>query len=253
MPLNVSDIFLECFEAIRHGELIRRQNRRDKEFHFQDWFEARLEALNLNFDVAGRNKYPDFSLVHSPEGFEIKGLKFPGRMATYDANSQVPTGKHNGRNIYYVFGRYPANPLRPNEYPAHDLLICHGVFLNVDRDYVHKNKSLKGFGSYGDIMIRDRKMYVAPTPFALTTGTEGQITLILPFDYLHDFHDDRLVARGDLVRVECEQLVVGYRFDLRDNSLTADTIPNPGAGTEHRFVAYRPRSEPGPIVSLAGV
>jgi|SRR5829696_8936912 len=28
-----------------------------------------------------------------------------------------------------------------------------------------------GFGSYGDILVRDRKMYVAPTPFALAEGT----------------------------------------------------------------------------------
>ncbi len=248
MPTQIFDIFLQCYQAIRGGELIKRQSATDKEFHFQNWFRARLQAVDLNFEVAGRNKYPDFSLVHSPEGFEIKGLKFPGRVASYDANSQIPTGKHNGRDIFYVFGRYPANPLRKNEYPVHDLLLCHGDFLNVDHDYVHKNKSVKGFGSYGDIMIRDRKMYVAPTPFALTQGTEGHITLILPVDYPQD---DRLVHRGDLTRIECERLVVGYTFDLRTNELTADTIPNPMAGTEHRFVAYRPNGEPGPTVTVS--
>ena len=247
MPTQVFDIFLQCYDAIRGGELIKRQSAMDKEFHFQDWFNVRLQALNLNFDVAGRNKYPDFSLVHSPEGFEIKGLKFPGRVATYDTNSQVPTGQHNGREIFYVFGRYPANPLRKNEYPVHDLLVCHGDFLNVDHDYVHKNKSVKGFGSYGEIMIRDRKMYVAPTPFALTKGTEGHITLILPFDYPQD---DRLVNCGKLTRIESDRLVVGYKFDLQKNELTADTVPNPAAGTEHQFVAYRPKVEPGPMVTL---
>lgn len=247
MKSQIFNVFLECFEAIRRGDLIRRQSSRDKEFHFQDWFSLRLETLEFHFDVAGRNKYPDFSLVHTPEGFEIKGLKFPGRVATYDSNSQVPTGKHNGREIFYVFGRYPAEPLRENEYPVHDLLICHGDFLNVDHDYVHKNKSIKGFGSYGDIMIRDRKMYVAPTPFALTEGTEGHITLILPADYSED---ERVVRRGNLTRIECKELVVGYRFDLRTNDLSADTIPNPGAGTKHKFIAYRPKAEPGPMVKL---
>ena len=243
----IFDVFLECFSAIRRGELIERQNVRDKEFHLQDWFQARLEALKLNFDVAGRNQYPDFSLVHSAEGFEIKGLRFPGRVATYDSNSQIPTGQHNGREIFYVFGRYPASPLRENEYPVLDLLICHGDFLNVDHDYVHQNKSVKGFGSYGDLMIRDRKMYVAPTPFALTQGTEGNITLILPASYPED---EQLIHRGDLTRVECKQLVVGYRFDLRTNDLSAETVPNPGAGTRHKFIAYRPKREPGPIVTL---
>ncbi len=242
------DMFIESHSAIRRGELIKRASSRDKEFHFQDWFQKRLEALSLHFDIAGRNKYPDFSLVHSPVGFEIKGLKFPGRVATYDCNSQIPTGKHNGREIIYVFGRYPAKPLREHEYPVYDLLFCHGDFLNADHEYVHKNKSVRGFGSYGDIMIRDRKMYVAPTPFALTKNTEGQITFILPLDYVND---DRLVKRGQLVRVESEQLVVGYEFNLETNELSAQFRPNPAAGTEHRFVAYRPASEPGPEVFMA--
>jgi hypothetical protein len=46
--------------------------------------------------------------------------------------------------------------------------------------YEHKNKSFRGFGSYGDILVRDRKMYVAPTPFALAEGTAHRRTLILP-------------------------------------------------------------------------
>ncbi len=248
MESQIVNIFLECFTAIRRGELITRQSATDKEFHFQNWFRARLETLTLNFDVAGRNKYPDFSLVQVAQGFEIKGLKFPGRIANYDSNSQVPTGKHNGREIFYVFGRYPAKPLREYEYPVYDLLICHGDFLNTDHEYVHKNKSIKGFGSYGDIMIRDRKMYVAPTPFALTKGTEGHITLILPANYAYD---NRLISRGELIRTECEKLIVGYKFDLRTNDLSAETVPNPGAGTKHKFTAYRPTTESGPVVTLA--
>lgn len=34
-------------------------------------------------------------------------------------------------------------------------------------------------GSYGDILLRDRKMYVAPTPFGLLSGVERQITLYI--------------------------------------------------------------------------
>jgi hypothetical protein len=71
--------------------------------------------------------------------------------------------------VEYAFGRYPADP-DGDTYPVLDLVICHGDFLNADHEYVHKNRSIKGFGSYGDIMIRDRKMYVAPTPFGLVTG-----------------------------------------------------------------------------------
>ena len=168
----------------------------------------------------------------------------------------MPTGYHNGRQIFYVFGRYPADlssiPTRGGgrrQYPVVDLVICHGDFLNADHKYIHKNKSVKGFGTYGDIMIRDRKMYVAPTPFALTEGTTG----------LHDAHrarefapDPRFAVVGKLTRIESDTLVVGYTFDLRTNELKAEKIPNPRAGTEHRFTAYRLKSQaPKPVSMLS--
>ncbi len=117
-----------------------------------------------------------------------------------------------------------------------DLVICHGSFLNADHNYIHKNKSVKGFGTYGDIMIRDRKMYVAPTPFALTEGTTGLMTLIVPEG---TESDARYQEVGRLSRVEADSLVVGYTFDLRTNELKAERIPNPSAGAEHEFIAYR--------------
>lgn len=115
--------------------------------------------------------------------------------------------------------------------------------------YVHKNTSVKGFGTYGDIMIRDRKMYVAPTPFALTEGTTGLMTLILPENF---GSDDRYQVVGNLTRVEADLLVTGYKFDLRTNELTAQRVPNPKAGTQHRFIAYRLKSQAGKPVSMKG-
>lgn len=32
---------------------------------------------------------------------------------------------------------------------------------------------------------------------------------------------------------------MGYTFDLRANTLVPQTIPNPGAGREHEFTAWR--------------
>jgi len=245
-PSHVVDTFLECTRAISSGELIRRESRRDKEFHFQDWFEARLKATGVHFDKSGRNAYPDFVLVEFQEGFEVKGLAWPGREATFDSNSQVPCGYHNGRNVYYIFGRYPAEE-EGDEYPVVDLVVCHGDFLNADYEYVHENKSFRGFGGYGDIMIRDRKMYVVPTPFALTAGTTGQQTLILPADVSAD---PRLELVGELVRVEKDKLVAAYTFDLRTNTLKPEHMPNPEAGKPHHFRAYRPKGSNGPAVSL---
>lgn len=60
-----------------------------------------------------------------------------------------------------------------------DLVICQGDFLNADHDYVHHNKSVKGFGSYGVILIRDRKMHVVPTLFHLAEELAHHHTLIL--------------------------------------------------------------------------
>ena len=115
-------------------------------------------------------------------------------------------------------------------------MICHGDFLNADHNYIHKNRSVKGFGTYGDIMIRDRKMYVAPTPFALTQGTTGLTTLIVPEEVEPA---TGFKAVGRLARVECDTLIVGYTFDLRTNELKAERSSNPSAGEEHRFAAYR--------------
>lgn len=243
---TVFDVFERCVQAKEAGENIKLEHKKDKEFHFQNWFQKRLESLAVPFEGLGRNTYPDFSLVEYTEGYEIKGLAWPGRERDYDSNSQVPTGYHNGRQIFYVFGRYPKDP-EDMEYPVVDLVVCHGDFLNADHNYVHKNKSVKGFGTYGDIMIRDRKMYVAPTPFALTEGTTGLMTLILPENF---GSDDRYQVVGNLARVEAETLVVGYNFDLRTNELGAERLPNPNSGAQHRFMAYRLKDQASKSVSM---
>lgn len=243
---NVSTMFKTCVHAIQRGELIVREGRSDKEFHFQNWFKRRLESAGLNFDSPGRNSYPDFCLVNFAEGFELKGLAYPGREADYDCNSQVPRGEHNGRQVYYVFGRYPVNP-DGNSYPVLDFVLCHGSFLNADNTYVHKNKSFRGFGSYGDILVRDRKMYVAPTPFALAAGTAHRRTLILPES--HGVDSD-LVEVGTLTRREVDHVVVAYSFDLRTDELATRHVPNPNAGVEHVFKAYRVERDPTETVTL---
>ena len=243
------DVFVRCAEGIGAGRLISRESHQDKEFHFQNWFRARLSETGLNFEAGGRNTYPDFRLVASTDGFEVKGLAYPGREANYDCNSQVPSGNHNGRTIYYVFGRYPSEP-DGNSYPVLDLVVCHGDFLNADHTYVHKNKSVKGFGSYGDIMIRDRKMYVAPTPFGLTSGTAHNQTLIVPDG---SEVDARFVKVGRLVRREAGKLIVGYSFNLRTNALTPELVDNPSAGKERTFLAYRLRGTRGESVEMRQV
>src|SRR5438094_10435492 len=97
-----------------------------------------------------------------------------------------------------------------------------------------KTKASRALAVYGDIMIRDRKMYVAPTPFGLTTGTAHNQTLILPAGFSTD---SRFLAVGNLLRREADKLIVGYAFDLRTNTLKPESMNNPAAGKEHKFVA----------------
>ncbi len=247
-------VFKQCVHAVDAGDLIQSVSARDKEFHFQNWFQYRLEQTGTHFEAGGRNSYPDFSIVEHAEGYEVKGLAWPGRVRNYDANSQMPTGRHNGRSISYVFGRYPADlETYPDhgggrQYPVIDLVMCHGSFLNADHGYIHKNKSVEGFGTYGDVLIRDRKMYVAPTPFALTEGTTGLMTLIAPEEIRAP---DGFRRVGGLSRTEAAELVVAYRFDLRTNELAAERVPNPHAAAEHRFAAYRLDSQAAKPVTMS--
>ena len=247
--MTVLAVFQRSVEAIRDGVLIIRESRKDKEFHFQNWFKARLEEIGQPFEVGGRNSYPDFRMVQATDGYELKGLAYPGRDASFDSNSQAPTGFHNGRNIYYVFGRYPKEP-DGNNYPVIDLVICHGDFMNADHNYLHKNRNVKGFGSYGDIMIRDRKMYVVPTPFHLVNGSAHHHTLILPANVQpgEDFFQV-----GELIRRETAELIVGYSFDLRTNAIIPEKVPNPGAGWAQRFRSWRLAGSPTDPVSLRSI
>lgn len=237
------DLFVECERAIAAGVLITRESARDKEFAAQTWIEDRLKDAGIPFTASGRNTYPDFPFDDpADEGVEVKSLAFPGRDASYDANSQPPSGVHDEREIYYAFVRYPKGA--GLDYPVHDLVICHGDLLNPMRDYEHENKNIPNFGGYADIMIRDRKMYVVRTPYALLEGIAGERTLILPEGHPEP---DGLHAAGTFSRTEADEYAVGYSFDLRTNDMTVQTEANPTGGTVHTFQAFR--SEPdGPEV-----
>ena len=232
------EVFLNCVAASTRGELIHRDSRGDKEFHFQNWVDARLTESGVGHSQSGRNSYPDFNINEISEGYEVKGLATPGRWANYDSNSQPPSGAHDGRAVFFVFGTYPKDP-PGNEYPVETLVICHGDFINCDHDYVHQNKSFRGFGSFGDIMVRNRKMYVPPTPFALADGLDDHFTLIVPSGY--PVSHPGLVEVGTLERVERDELVIGSIENWENHTLEPMTRPNPTAGTKHSFTAYQPK------------
>jgi hypothetical protein len=45
---TVLTVFSRCVNAIREGKLIQRETLKDKEFHFQNWVQTRLEETNLH-------------------------------------------------------------------------------------------------------------------------------------------------------------------------------------------------------------
>jgi hypothetical protein len=66
-------------------------------------------------------------------------------------------------------------------------------------------------------------MYVAPTPFALTEGTTGLMTLIVPERLATP--PDTFQQVGRLARVEAAELVIGYTRPgfIRDEAESVDT------------------------------
>lgn len=235
MASRSTELFLSCDEAVTRGVLIERVSRRDKEFAVQDWVRDRLDEAEIGYVENGRNKYPDFLLDGDPpEGVEVKGLAYPGREVDFDANSAAPAGEHEGRTIYYVFVRYPDT--EEDRYAVSDLVVCHGDLMNPTRGYVHKNRSFRTFGGYGDIMIRDRKMYVVRTPYDIAEGLVGHRTLIVPAG---EQVPDELTRVGELTRVEADNVAVGYTFDLRTNEIVVIEEANPTASKRHTFAAYR--------------
>lgn len=245
------DVFCVCVKAMNDVELLQRA-KDDKEYHFQKWFAARLDGESIAYDRLKRNSYPDFVLPSPAEGYEVKGVESGGRSnrgsRDFDCNSQVPKGRFNERDIYYVFGRYPTWQQGTSRYPITDLVICHGDFLNADRGPIPSNQSLKVYGSYGDILVRDRKMYVAPTPFALTEGTAGNRTLILPASM--KVRDSRIEPVGNLERREAKKVLTAYTFDFSSDTLTGTFVDNPKHGTAHPFVAYRLKGAGGEEVEM---
>ncbi len=81
------DSFQRCVQAINDGAMIHRESRKDKEFHFQHWVRDRINETSHLFEEGGCNTYPDFRIVHLAEGYEVKGLAYPGRWLNYDSKA----------------------------------------------------------------------------------------------------------------------------------------------------------------------
>lgn len=248
----VGKVFLACDRAIAQGVALRPPDPGQSGSPFQNWFEDSLLHAELRSRSLGRNSWPDFVLLDHDEGYELKGLTVgnAGRWRDFDANSRSPKGVHDGRRIFYVFGRYPKRAAH-ERVALYDLVICDGSFLGREGQLVHKNTNVDGAGSYGDMLIRVRKMFVPRTPFRTVEGTIGERTLIVPASMAEELDEEPELRRvGELQRTEADAHVVRIEIDLAVPGMRVDRVPNPNAGSTHRFIAYR-KGAGGPPVSMA--
>jgi len=176
-----------------------RRSASDKEYFVQDWFAARLRA-SYDIKPLGRNSHPDFLITANgvTEGFELKALAnvHPGKRdrtqqpcrTTVDFNSTVPCGRFirgdQTLQCYYLFLLYEeAGDREGLQVDGIALTIAHGNLLNHDLRIAqsHKNTSEGNFGSYGDGLIRTRKMYLFPNPLT-HPRLRYRCRLIIPHD-----------------------------------------------------------------------
>lgn len=209
----------------------------DKEFHFQNWVYDRIVEAGFSSSSVGRNTYPDFPIDSLEEAYEVKGITAGSRENDFDSNSALPAGRHHGSRVFYIFGRYESVSIGGEAPRVLDIVIVDGSFLNAGSAFLADNKSLRVLGAFGDILLRDRKMYAPYTPYRNISGLRGHCTLIVESGTRPP--DDSFVEVGRFIRREAEKTLVGYRADLRENTLIGEFEDNPRGGYEHEYLAWR--------------
>ena len=237
-PSLAPTIFLEAANAMRSGVPMIPRSASDKEYFPQDWFIDRVDAVRFARDQQGRNSYPDFWVTSGnvTEGYEIKSLAFErGRPARsdYDCNSTVPSGRKGNRDIFLAFFLYTGRGDAPR--PVHSLAIAHADVINCDFETAdeHENPAIHDFGSFGDGFIRNRKMYVFPTPFTIHPPGIGRASLIVPADW--NIADPRLVRVAQIGRAISPTRISGYTIHLKRGD-APNVIREPFAAAAPRLV-----------------
>jgi hypothetical protein len=232
---SVWGVLLACREAVREGVPTYRPAD-DKEFHFQRWVESRIREAGFDVPETGRVSYPDFPIVGLDEAYEVKGITSGSRERDFDCNSTLPEGVHQGHQMLYLFGRYegPAAGERPR---VLDLAIVHGTLLNAGGSTLPRNSSFRGLGSYGDVLLRARKMFVAFTPYGLLSNLRDHCTLVLPVGWEEPPTGFECV--GEITRHRVPEQVVGYAEDFVSGTLTPVTAAHDLGVTDHVFKVWR--------------
>lgn len=248
LPPTISDympetrpehLFAKCAEMAEVP--MQPRSAADKEFFAQDWIQGRLDELGYSYIISGRNTYPDFWIGEGSNrfGLEVKSLSFSGGRPArkdFDTNSTIPGGEKEGSPVYIASFLYTGTGLNPR--PIHSFCMVHGDLLNAERDFVHENKAIHGFGSFGDAFIRDRKMYVFPTPFTLIPSLLGQVRLVVPSGTELASTTPTIAKVEDVTRTWVRERVIGYRMDLVSNTATPEMETSLHAGDELEFEVW---------------
>lgn len=234
-------IFLEMANAIKQGRSMLPRSANDKEYFAQDWFSDRVKATGLEAMQQGRNSYPDFwvSDVHITEGYEIKSLSFAnGRPARRDIdfNSTIPSGKKGDNECFLVFFLYTGSGSNPR--PVHTVSLVHGDLINSDHALAdaHINVSITQFGSYGNGFIRNRKMYVLPTPITIDPTGIGKVRLITPQNW--NIQHSQLTNVGKITMRVADESISQYTIDMLGGKPVTEMKKNVNAGEEKHFDVF---------------
>jgi len=229
--LDVLSLFSGLADAHAGDVVATARSKDDKEYFIQDWVAERASAAGLGVVQSGRNAYPDFWLTgRTTFGNEVKSLARkangePAR-ADMDFNSTVPRPTIDGNSCVITFAVYEKSA--DLERRVTTVCLTDVALLNADDSLVHRNYSIAGFGSYGDGLVRNRRMYRFTTPVRIGRdfGTQenggrsieimDKATLILREGLLaaRDAHAQGLVRIGTITRTWAARRLKAYTVTL---------------------------------------
>ena len=225
-------LFRSYASAHAIGVVAVKRSKDDKEYFVQDWVEERAAEARCEVEAQGRNKYPDFwlSLDGTTIGNEVKSLAHHpnGRPARKDLdfNSTAPQSLMQGRDCFLTFVLYRHDSLdSPLQGTVTTVCLADIAFLNADKNFVPLNLSVKKFGSYGDGIIRNRRMYRFRHPVTVLDeiglDIRGRPTLILPEGSLGQAEAlaDRLLQIGSVERATAPQRLASYLVNVRTGEI----------------------------------
>lgn len=231
----------KLFSAVSaaHDEGVRaiKRSPEDKEYFIQDWVLKRLHTVGLDVRQSGRNSYPDFwfSDEDATVGNEVKSLahQMNGKPARTDLdfNSTSPKPVLNGVDCSLTFALYRAAASGSLEMNVTTVCVADAAFINDDATFEHVNASVKGFGSYGDALIRNRRMYRFDHPVTIASRQGVDLrdlaTLIVPEGVQESveatgIHVNRI---AQVLRRPAAEQLVAYTIDVRTGELIPTYTP----------------------------